>query len=456
MKPDLPRTIGFWGASGVMVGVMIGSGIFRTPAAIADQLGSPWVILLLWVAGGVLSLFGALTYSELACMHPESGGVYVFLREGYGRCLAFVFGWTYMLITKPLAAAGIAVVFSEHVLRLFGVEVAAGSDPSARMRLITIGALVVLTAINVRGMVLGAGVALVLTLIKVAALSAIVVLGLAIGGGDAANLRGDSGGTTLMAALTPVMFAILWTYDGWSDVGAIAGEVRDPQRRLPLIYLTGTAGVMVLYLGVNAVYMWMMPLGEMRNVATVAPWVMDRLVGPAGGVAVTALVVISTLGSTHGSIMTGGRVTFAQSRDGLLFAFLSAVHPRYHTPAVALWVQLALSCAAVWFVGTFEKLAGGFVFTMWIFYGLAGAAVFILRARRPDAPRPYRCWGYPVVPAVFVAAALGMTVLSIIEDRDGTLPWLAVLAAGVPAYVVWSRLVRRRAAEASRLGEEER
>jgi APA family basic amino acid/polyamine antiporter len=444
---DLPRTIGFWGASAVMVGIIIGSGIFRTPASIAQHLGNPLVVLMFWAVGGVLSLLGALTYAELATMFPQSGGVYVFLREGFGRGVAFIFGWTYLLITKPLGAAGIAVIFAEHfgdnLFQLTGVNV---NDQAT-----TIAMLALLTFINVRGVHLGSGIAMVLTGVKVLALLAIVALGLAVIPGSQRHLVWVEAPEPLLTAIMPVMFAILWTYDGWSDVGAIAGEVRDPQRQLPRIYLVGTAAITLVYVAVNLVYMLLIPLPEMRGAATMAPLVVERLLGStgsaavAGGVIVTLVILISTMGSTHGSIITGARVTFAQAQDGLLFRFLGRVHPKYRTPDVALWSQLVLSCAAVLYAKTFDRLAGGFVFTMWIFYGLAAASIFVLRVRRPDQPRPYRCWGYPVVPAVFVLCAAAMTVLSIRESPAETLPWLGVLAAGAPVFWLWRRAAEHKA-----------
>ncbi len=428
---DLPRRIGFWGASAVMVGIIVGSGIFRTPTSIAQEMGSPLLILLMWLFGGVLSLFGALTYSELATMYPQSGGVYVFLREGFGRPLAFVFGWTYMLITKPAAAAGIAVVFGEHVNKLLGTNWDA--------RWITTVILVVLTVINVRGVRLGTGVAGLLTSVKGLALIAIVVLGVALMKGSSANFTAVAAPKSVGLAIVPVMFSIMWTYDGWSDVGAIAGEVEQPQRRLPRIYLAGTAAVTLLYVAVNAVYMYMVPLPEMAATTTVGPLVMERIVGPAAGVAVVVLVLVSTLGSTHGSILTGARVTFGQARDGLLFRFLGRVHPRYETPAVALWSQLALSITALWLLRDFQQMADTFIFTMWIFYGLAAAAIFILRIKRPDVPRPYRCWGYPAVPALFILASAVMTGMSIYQSPGQTLPWIGLLVAGIPVYYLWIR-----------------
>jgi APA family basic amino acid/polyamine antiporter len=431
MITELPRTIRFWGASAIMVGIIIGSGIFQTPLDIAQQSGSPPVILGFWLIGGLLSLAGALTYAELATMHPESGGVYVFLREAYGRGMAFVFGWTYLLLSKPFAAAGIAIIFANNLVDVLGVK----WDP----RVVTTVLLVALTCINVLGLRLGSGVAGVLTTVKVSALVALVVLGLVARKG-AGNLAPTADPVTLMAAIAPIMVLVMWTYDGWSDVGAIAGEVRDPQKELPRIYFAGTAMVTVLYVAVNAVYMWVVPLEEMRTMTTLAPEVVSRLLGTTGGVAavlVSVVILISALGSTHGSIITGARVTYAQARDGLLFRFLGQVSPRFGTPAVSLWMQLVLSCGALWIAGSFQALASTFVFTMWIFYGLAGAAIFILRVKRPEAPRPYRCWGYPVVPGLFVLAAAAMTVLSIIDDWRTTGTWLLVLFAGIPVYWVW-------------------
>ncbi len=439
-SPDLPRTLGVLPALGVMIGIIIGSGIFKTPSEIATATQSPLVVLLCWLAGGVISLFGAFTYAELATMFPQSGGVYVFLREGYGRGMAFVFGWTYMLVSKPAAAAGIAVIFTENLHPLLGLTWDA--------RYTTIALIVALTFINARGVSLGAGVATVLTALKVLALIAIVALALVLRKGSGDNFHAAPSIQPLHLVLVGIMSGVLWTYDGWSDVGAVAGEIKQPDRKLPLIYMGGTIFITGLYLAVNAVYIWMMPLPEMARFAdpeiaktgNVASAIVTSLVGSAGGAAIMLVIVISTLGSTLGSILTGARVTYAQSRDALLFAFLSRVHPRFGTPNVALWCQCLLSCAAVWFLESFGKMAGSFVFTMWIFYGLAGATIFIMRAKRPDLPRAYRCFGYPVVPLLFVASSLMMTVLSIMADWKTCLTWIGVLLAGIPVYLVWSRI----------------
>ena len=435
---DLPRALGFWGGAAIMVGIMIGGGIFRTPTTIAQHLGNPWIVLLLWLIGGVVALCGALTYAELATMFPQSGGIYVFLKEGYGRCMAFVFGWTYLLVSKPLAAGGIAIVFAEYFNPLFGVQ----WDPAY----ITCVVLLALTIINTFHISVGAGFATFLTGLKVTALIGIIALAVLLQKGDAAHiLVAPDPDPDLFAALAVVMAAIMWTYDGWSDIGAVAGEVRDPQRRIPRIFVVGTLGVTLLYIGVNAAYLWMMPLAEMAGTDTVATIVIGRIVGEVGATVTAIVVLISTLGSTHGSIITGARVSYAQARDGLLFEFLGRVHPRFHTPAISLWFQLILSCVATLYYQKFGTLIAGFIFTMWIFYGLAGIALIILRIRRPDAPRAFRVPLFPIIPIVFILSSIAMTILQAREQElADTLVWTGILIAGVPAYFLWTALAGRR------------
>lgn len=428
-RQDLPRRIGFWGGSAIMVGIIIGSGIFRTPTSIAQQFGSPAVILLLWLVGGLLSMAGAFTYAELGTMFPRSGGIYAFLYEGLGRQVAFVFGWSYIFLGKPMAISAITTVFAEHVNHLFGLH----WDP----RFVTCALIIALTAVNVVRVELGAGVAIVLTSLKALALGGIVVLGLALTQGSLSHFAPTASPQPFLAAIGPALAAILWTFDGWADVTFVAGEVREPHRLLPRIILAGTAGSVALFVIVNAVYIYMVPLNQMRSAATVAPLVMERICGSIGGTVVTVMVIISTLGAAHGSVITGARVIFAQARDGLFFRSLGRVHPRFQTPHVSLWLQALMACVAVCFLKHFERMIGGFVFTMWIFYAATAVSVILIRIRRPDLLRPYRCWGYPVVPLLFVLASALMTVLSIKDAPGVTLPWLGVLAVGVPVYYAW-------------------
>jgi len=432
---DLPRKVGFWGAVAVMVGVMIGSGIFRVPSAIAMHLGDPWVILLMWLAGGLIALCGALTFAELVSQMPRSGGIYVFLKEGFGDCTAFVFGWTFMLITKPAAAGGIIFISVENLNALTGWGLDVPWTACA--------GLFVLTLINVLGVKGSTRFAMVLTAVKYAALAGIVLVGVwaAVRGGDGGGgfVRAPAP-KALLDAIVPVMAAVMWTYDGWSDVGAIAGEVKKPERTLPRVYIVGTLGVTAVYLLVNAVYLWFVPLAEMTQTDNVARLLMERIGGPGLAAAVTVVVILSALGSSHASVMTGARVTFAQARDGLLFRFLGRIHPRFETPATALWMQLGLSCLCVLVLQDFAKLAETFVFTMWIFYGMGAVAIFIVRRKRAGEARAFSTPGYPVVPLVFIASSVGMTVLSIRADPKTTLVWLGVLAAGVPVYFLWRKM----------------
>jgi APA family basic amino acid/polyamine antiporter len=240
------------------------------------------------------------------------------------------------------------------------------------------------------------------------------------------------------------MYGVLWTYDGWADVSAVTGEVEEPGRTLPRILFAGTAATLVLYVAANAVYCSLIPLSEMRDLKTVAPLVMERLVGSAGSRIVAAMIVVSTLGASHAAILTGARVTWAQARDGLLFRFLGRVHPEFQTPDVSLWIQAALCCAAVVTIRNFKDLSESYGFLMWIFYAGAAAAVLILRRRRPDLERPYRCWGYPAVPIAFIGVSIVMTALYIVaEDWRKTLPWLGVLLLGIPAHALWDRVRAR-------------
>jgi amino acid transporter len=355
-----------------------------------------------------------------------------------------------MLITKPFAASAIATIFAEY-LQLNGrvgswlIEhrgYPAGFTTQWPEPVAVCMLLVLLTSLNARGMRLGAGAGVVLTTIKALSLAAICVLALVLPGGNVQHFAAGLSPRPFLAAIAPVMSAILWTYDGWSDVGAVAGEVREPQRTLPRVYLIGTLLAVGLYVAINVAYLYVLPLEEMRQTKAVASEVMQRLLGPPGATILTAMVLISTLGSTHASIITGARVTFAQAQDGLLYKFLARVHPRDKTPYVALWTQCLLSCIAVLFLRDFSKLADGFVFTMWIFYGMAAAAVIVLRVKRPELERSYKTPGYPVVPVLFILASLGMTVLMIMDSPKSTLPWLGVLAVGWPAFSLWKWVIR--------------
>lgn len=431
---ELPRRIGFWSGSAIMVGIIIGSGIFQVPPEIAKRMGSPAVILALWVLGGILSLFGAFAYAELATMLPKSGGPYVYLHEGLGKPVAFTFGWAFMLLIKPFAAGAITLTFAIQFNVLFGLT---WNPPVVACAMIVL--LTALNAVTLRG---SSVLAILLTSLKILALVAIIALGVGLLKGSAANFAPVAAPTPFLAALAPVMYGILWTYDGWADVSAVSGEVQDPSRQLPRILLVGTAAIILIYVGVNAVYLSLVPLTEMKDADSIAPLVMGRLLGKASATAVTAIIVISTLGATHAAILTGARITFAQARDGLLFRFLGHIHPKHQTPDVSLWVQAATACAAVLILRRFQDLAEGYGFSTWIFHALVVISMMRLRAQRPDLERPYKCWGYPWIPVIFIGVAIAMSGLYMVASDPWwrPLPWLGVMLLGLPAYWLWKQV----------------
>jgi APA family basic amino acid/polyamine antiporter len=418
-----------------MIGNILGAGIFQAPASIAEETGNPGVVLAFWVAGGLLSLFGALSVAELAAALPRSGGLYLYLHEGLGPRVAFVFGWAYLLLMKPFAGAALSIVFATYLNSLLGTH---WPDPAVACGLVF--SLTILNAVSVRGT---AWTAIGLTALKILSLALIVGLGVVLMKGSAANFALTPSPKPLWMAAAPILYATLWTYDGWVDVASVAGEVENPDRNLPRILSLGMIAIIVLYLAVNIVYLSLAPLAELRGHDTVAPLILERLLGKAGSVVVTAIMVVSILGAANGAILAGARVTWAQARDGLLFRFLARVHPTFQTPDVSLWVQAVLTAGAVFYLRRFKDLSEGYGFLMGIFYAGAVAAVLILRRRRPDLPRPYKCWGYPVVPIVFIVVSLLMVGLYIAHDPKTTLPWVGVMLLGWPAHAIWTRVTRR-------------
>ncbi len=437
----LPRKLGFWSAAAVLVGSTIGSGIFRTPAVVAERLDVPWLFLLAWALGGVVAVAGALSVAELAAMMPRSGGLYVYLRRAYGRLVAFLFGWTQLLVLRPAAYGAISVVCAEYLWRVLGVDGAVAVAGSASRAQLLAGALVVVVGyVNYRGIQHGAWIQNVSTLLKVGALLALVCLGLSTLGtpGLASPPGAPQAPLSLLSAFGLAMVPILWSYDGWSDVGYVSGEVKDPQRVLPRALWLGAAAVALLYVSVTVSYLVVVPLAAMPGSALIAADVAQAVIGPVGVVLVSGAVAASTFGTLNGSMMTGPRVFYAMAEDGLFFRGLARVHPRHGTPGGAIGLSVLLGVIFV-SVRSFGELADQFVIGMWPFYALGVAAVLVLRRREPHAERPYRAWGYPFVPALFVLAALLLLANYVAREPWVVLGNAAVLATGVPVYYAWSR-----------------
>lgn len=431
----LPRRLGLWSAVAVLVGSTIGSGIFRSPAGIADKLPGPLPLLAIWLAGGIFVLCGALTLAELAGEYPSTGGIYVFIREGWGRLPAFLFGWSELLLIRAAALGAIATTFSEYLLRV------SGRDPvvapySSYVHFIAAAAILITASFNYVGMKWGSLVQNITTVAKTGAVILLIILALAIGlprtGGFYSPVLPPGSFSTIPFGLALV--SVLWVYDGWADVSFIGGEVKEPQKNLPRVLIFGTLIIIALYLLANLAYLAVLPVSEIRHSKLVAADVASALIGPAGVVLVAGAVMVSTFGTLNGSVMTGGRILFAMANDGLLFRPIGKVHPRFQTPSVAIALEAGLGVVFV-LAGSFESLADTFVTAIVPFYALAVAAIYPLR-RRAEYQPVFRAIGYPVVPMVFVLATVFLLGSALIDptSRNPTLAVLGVILVGIPVY----------------------
>jgi basic amino acid/polyamine antiporter, APA family len=432
---SLPRRLGMWSAIAVLVGSTIGSGIFRSPAGIADKLPGPLPLLAIWVTGGIFVLCGALTLAEIAGAFPKTGGVYVFIRESWGRLPAFLFGWSELVIIRAAALGAISTTFSEYFLRVLG------HDPrvlpySNYVHYIAAVAILVTAIFNYVGLRWGSLVQNLTTLAKTGALLVIVVFALAIGlprtGGH--YTPAVPAGSFDFARFGLALVSVLWVYDGWADVSFVGGEVKDPERNLPRVLIYGTLIIIALYALANLAYLAVLPVEEIRHSKLVAADVADRVMGPIGVTFVSIAVMISTFGTLNGSVMTGSRILFATAADGLLFKPIAHVDRRFQTPGVAIWLSATLGVIFV-LAGTFEQLADTFVTAIVPFYALAVGAIFVFR-RRPDYHPPFRVPGYPVVPAIFIVATILLLGNAIVDpaSRIPTLGVIAVILLGIPVF----------------------
>jgi amino acid transporter len=441
----LPRKLGIGSAIAVVIGSTVGSGIFRTPAVIAERIDDLAVLCAVWLLGAAIALAGAVTYAELSAMMPRTGGIYVYLREAFGKLPAFLFGWAELLVLRPAAYGAIAITCAEYGCRLVGADGAAPAIWPLNVSQATAAVLIVVVGtINVRGVALGAAVQNVSTLLKVGALLVLVGLGVAWLGGVSSGVPLPTPEPVEARALSPwaafglAMISVMWAYDGWSDVGFVSGEVADPQRTLPRAFLFGTLAVAALYLSVNAAYLLVIPLEAMPGSKLIAADVAQAVIGTGGVVFVSAAIAVSTFGTLNGSMMTGPRVFYAMAEDRLFFRALARIDPRYRTPSRAIQLSIALGVVFVSIRG-FAELADQFIVGIWPFYTLGVLAVFVLRRKRPDLERPYRTWGYPWVPGLFLVATLFLLGTYLVTEPLAFFVSMAVIATGVPVYLVWSR-----------------
>jgi amino acid transporter len=436
----LPRTIGMWSAVAVLVGSTIGSGIFRTPAGIAARLPGPLPMMAVWVAGGLFALCGALTLAEVAGALPRTGGVYVFLREGWGRPTAFCFGWSELVLIRAASYGAIATTFAEYLFRFLGHDPAADAYRGA-VHYVAAVAIAFTAGINILGVRWSALVQNVTTLAKYGGLVFIIIVAFALGlpatGGH--YTPAAPAGSFSLAPFGLALVSVLWAFDGWADLCFVAGEVKDPRRSLPRALILGSLAVLAVYLLANMAYLAVLPVSEMATSKLVAADVAQRLLGTPGVTFVALTVMISTFGTLNGSLLTSPRVFFAMADDGMLFKQAAKVHPRFETPYVSIILCASLGVVFV-LLRTFEQLADTFVTAIVPFYALSVAAVFVLR-RRPGYDPPFRVPLYPVVPALFILATILLFANSLIDvsSRYWTLGVFGVILLGLPVYYVFVR-----------------
>ncbi len=435
---QLPRKLGLFTGMAVVVGIIIGSGIFRVPSPIAGEAGNLTGIALVWVLGGVVALFGALSIAELAAMYPAAGGPYVYLREAWGRPLAFLFGWMWLL-TTPISWAAQSLMFAEYLAYFVPMPVLAQHVFAAVL-------IVIVAMANIRSVKLGAAIQ---NLSAGAKVLAIVALSAAIflfaPGGEANPLHGQPMGAAKWSGIGIGLVAVLWAYDGWENLTTLSGEVKNPQRNLPLALIGGVLVVIAVYLLVNTAYLRALPLPQLAASKSVATDAATVAMGHAGASLIGALVMLSVFGTLNGSILSSPRVFFAMAEDGLFFRTVGKVHPKYETPHVAIGFIVVLAVIYV-LLRDFMQLAEAYVLGIWPFLALSVVGIFILRRRRPDFPRVYRAIGYPVIPALFVLATLVVIGNSLYQQPWSTGASILITLVGVPLYFVWMWWKRRREA----------
>ena len=459
-KPlELVRGLGFWSATAIVVGMMIGTGIFLVPSEMARAAGTVELVFAAWVLGGALSLFGAFAYAELASAMPEAGGDYAYLKRGFGPAWAFLFGWARALVATPASLASIAA----GLLRFWGFLMPAVAAPLFAWQIplpfqtelydfrftlaqpLAVLVILLVTGVNYLGVRMGGRVQVVLTVIKVVAVLALVVLGFALAPDGLNRAEAAQAGTRLTGTVSGFLTALvaaLWAYDGWVNVTYVGSEVANPKRNLSRAIVGGVLFVGGVYVLANVVYFSVLSLAGVAQSEHVASDVVERFAGLGAAQWITLAMVVSALGTLNSSVLTNARIPYAMARNGLFFGFAARVHPTFRTPDRALWFQALLGSLFA-LTGTFEELFSLVIFAAWIFHGLTVAALFRLRQREPDLERPYRAWGYPWAPALFLIGAFALTVNLWIERPVRSSIGLLLILSGLAFYRRWRKRSRQ-------------
>ena len=427
---NLPRKLGLIDALAIVIGMVIGGGIFLVPNLIARELKSATAILAVWVFAGVISFFGALACAELGTALPSTGGQYVFLREAYGPLVGFLCGWSMFLVARTAQVAWLAVTMAMYISYFFPLSALVA-------KLLGICAIALFTGINYRGVTAGAIVQRTFTLAKVIGLLVIICSALLWGSKAATTPEGVAGGISV-SRFGVALIASLLAYDGWVQLTFVAGEIRNPRRNVFLALTVGSVACIAIYLLANMAYLRVLPISEIAASDHVGATVASRVLGSGGGSLVSLIILLSIVGTLNGCFLTSPRIYFAQARDGLFFRKFAEVHPRYETPGFSILAQ-GLWAAVLVVSGSYETLLDYAMFAMWFWYGLMVAGVIVLRYKQPDLARPYRMWGYPVTPALFVAIACWFLVNMLNTRPLPSVSGLLLIATGIPVYFLWAR-----------------
>jgi basic amino acid/polyamine antiporter, APA family len=443
--PDLLRELGLSQACAVVVGTIIGSGIFLVPAEMMQAVGSAKLVYLAWIVGGLLSFFGALTYAELGAMKPQAGGEYVYVRDAYGPLGGFLYAWTWFLIAKPASIATVTtglvrILGTFSIFAFFSNHIVNQPFAITYGQLVAIAAAVLISFLNYIGIRKAGEFQLIFTLLKVAIILGIVFVGFSYSAGSwshfADSYVGAKGG---IAGFMAALVAALWAYDGWNDLNMVSEEIREPERNIPIALIVGVAVVAALYMLVNAAVQFVLPVDAIAVSPRPASDAIGLVWGHAGAAFVSAAMAISMLVTLNGTTMSGARVPFAVARDRYFFSALAEVHPRYHTPSVAIVVQAVLSIILLLIGGSFRQFFSLAIFAEWLFYMIAGSTVFVFRRRDPQASRPYRVWGYPLVPVLFVLASALLLYYTFTDNLQNSALGCLVILAGIPVFYVFAR-----------------
>ncbi len=430
--------------SAIVVGTIIGTGIFLVPTEMMQAVGTAKLVYLAWIVGGVLSFLGALTYAELGAMKPEAGGEYVYLRDGYGSVMGFVYAWSTFLIAKPGSIATIAT----GMARILGQLPALAWLPNPVIhvpvaitgaQLVAIVLIIFISFINYIGVKRAGEFQLFFTMLKVGLVLAVIVVSFAYRGGSVANYSsvfpGAKGG---MIGFMVALLAALWAYDGWNNLNMVAGEIRNPGRSVPISLIAGVGLVGALYMLLNAAVQYVMPAPGIAATGSPAADAMRIALGVGAASIFTFVMAFQMLATLNGATLTGARVPFAAAHDGYLLPVLARVHPRYHTPSASIIFQAILAIILVTVVGKFQALFSITLFAEWLFYMLTTSTVFLFRKREPERPRPYRVWGYPVVPALFVLCSAVLLIYTFAANVKNSAWGSLVILAGVPVYYIFA------------------